>query len=348
MRFHPPHSMIEMAVILGGVEQQQKPLSSFQIGKFPMEIIQKFPREPPHILHNHIYTPKNESQPVAKGGFPNYFGMQRFGTGHEPSSVMGRALLQGQVKELAMMALGARARHGKSLEAKWWGPQSEGGEESWLGVGWMLSFSVGVDIYFWTSYAHEVYTSEFKALGKKMVGRKTINSFWNGKIFRGELLNFQGVDVVFWNIRRELGAWWSLARKKTCEKTMPLVYISPKGGMTENPDSVKDDLNWKIPKPSPGVLSFESIKPAICSPRNGWIITDRIDNMTRLRNECTWQFTSSFSAHRLEPLGMASCDFVRQAFQEASLGRYASALDMIPPSCLQERAVAWSCSFSWC
>ena len=44
--------------------------------------------------------------------------MQRFGTGQEPSSVMGRALLQGQVKELAMMALGARARHGKSLEAR--------------------------------------------------------------------------------------------------------------------------------------------------------------------------------------------------------------------------------------
>eukprot|EP00434_Breviolum_minutum_P023574 symbB.v1.2.020794.t1/scaffold1769.1/size102324/4 len=56
---------------------------------------------------------------LKRGGFPNYFGMQRFGTGHEPSSVMGRALLQGQVKELAMMALGARARHGKSLEAKW-------------------------------------------------------------------------------------------------------------------------------------------------------------------------------------------------------------------------------------
>lgn len=75
-------------------------------------------------------------------------------------------------------------------------------------------------------------------------------------------------------------------------------------------------------------------------------ITDRINNMTSLRNECTWQFTSSFRVHWLEPLGMTSCDFLRQAFQEASLGRYASALDMIPTSCLQERAVAWSCS--WC
>ena len=98
--------------------------------------MQKFPREPPHILHNHTGIQKDDSQPVAKGGFPNYFGMQRFGTGHEPSSVMGRALLQGQVKELAMMALGARARHGKSLEAKWWGPQSEGGGRKLVG-GWL-------------------------------------------------------------------------------------------------------------------------------------------------------------------------------------------------------------------
>lgn len=136
MRFHPPNSMIEMAVIFfGGLNNNRSHWAASKLANFPMEIIQKFPRQPPHILHNHI--PKNESQPVAKGGFPNYFGMQRFGTGHEPSSVMGRALLQGQVKELAMMALGARARHGKSLEAKWWGPQSEGGKKlGWGLVGW--------------------------------------------------------------------------------------------------------------------------------------------------------------------------------------------------------------------
>lgn len=32
--------------------------------------------------------------------------------------------------------------------------------------------------------------------------------------------------------------------------------VSPKGGMTENPDSVKDDSNWQFPNPAPrGVFS---------------------------------------------------------------------------------------------
>ena len=56
-----------------------------------------------------------------------------------------------------------------------------------------------------------------------------------------------------------LGEFRSLMKFLARKKTMPPVYISPKGGMTENADAVKDDLNWQIPNPSPGVLSFESL-----------------------------------------------------------------------------------------
>jgi len=54
---------------------------------------------------------------MISGGFPNYFGLQRFGTGQQPSSSLGLALLRGAKAELVMLALGARARHGRALEA---------------------------------------------------------------------------------------------------------------------------------------------------------------------------------------------------------------------------------------
>ena len=50
-------------------------------------------------------------------GFPNFFGLQRFGTGQQPSSVQGLALLGAQSREVVRLALGSRARHGKALEA---------------------------------------------------------------------------------------------------------------------------------------------------------------------------------------------------------------------------------------
>ena len=50
-------------------------------------------------------------------GFPNYFGMQRFGTGTLPTSQMGLALLQGNFQHLVQLLLGSRARRGTTLQA---------------------------------------------------------------------------------------------------------------------------------------------------------------------------------------------------------------------------------------
>lgn len=50
-------------------------------------------------------------------GFPNYFGMQRFGTGRVPSSVLGLALLRKQHRSAVELLLGARARRGRALAA---------------------------------------------------------------------------------------------------------------------------------------------------------------------------------------------------------------------------------------
>ena len=50
-------------------------------------------------------------------GFPNYFGMQRFGTGTMPSSEMGIALLQGNFQRVVELLLGSRARRGTTLQA---------------------------------------------------------------------------------------------------------------------------------------------------------------------------------------------------------------------------------------
>ena len=50
-------------------------------------------------------------------GFPNYFGMQRFGTGIVPSSQMGVALLREDFRSVVELLLGSRARRGTTLQA---------------------------------------------------------------------------------------------------------------------------------------------------------------------------------------------------------------------------------------
>ena len=52
-----------------------------------------------------------------KTGFPNYFGLQRFGTGVVPSSEMGVALLQKNFKHVVELLLGSRARRGTTFQA---------------------------------------------------------------------------------------------------------------------------------------------------------------------------------------------------------------------------------------
>ena len=55
---------------------------------------------------------------IISGGFPNYFGLQRFGTGQQPSSSLGLALLRASSEDVVRLALGARARHGRALEVQ--------------------------------------------------------------------------------------------------------------------------------------------------------------------------------------------------------------------------------------
>ncbi|CAE7680993.1 pus7 [Symbiodinium sp. CCMP2456] len=52
-----------------------------------------------------------------KSGFPNYFGLQRFGTGVVPSSEMGVALLQKNFQQVVELLLGSRARRGTTFQA---------------------------------------------------------------------------------------------------------------------------------------------------------------------------------------------------------------------------------------
>ncbi|CAK8992922.1 Multisubstrate pseudouridine synthase 7 (RNA pseudouridylate synthase 7) (RNA-uridine isomerase 7) [Durusdinium trenchii] len=56
-------------------------------------------------------------QSLKATGFPNYFGMQRFGTGQRPSSEMGLSLLRQDHKEAVLVVLRSRARHGAALQA---------------------------------------------------------------------------------------------------------------------------------------------------------------------------------------------------------------------------------------
>ncbi|CAJ1360903.1 unnamed protein product, partial [Effrenium voratum] len=50
-------------------------------------------------------------------GFPNFYGMQRFGTGMKPTSQMGLALLRRDFRETVQLVLGSRARKGTMREA---------------------------------------------------------------------------------------------------------------------------------------------------------------------------------------------------------------------------------------
>eukprot|EP00435_Cladocopium_sp_Y103_P040104 s1135_g10.t2 len=69
------------------------------------------------LLRDTEQAEAEEAVAAVAGGFPNYFGLQRFGTGQQPSSSLGLALLRGDFAELVMLALGARARRGRALEA---------------------------------------------------------------------------------------------------------------------------------------------------------------------------------------------------------------------------------------
>ena len=330
----------------GGVEQQQKPLSSFQIGKFPNGNYTEIPKT----------TSPYPSQPYTKKRKPacceRWF-----------SKLLWHATLRHWTWTFLSdgSCITSRPSEGtgndgfRSTGTTWKivggevvGSPKWRGEETWLGVGWMVSFSVGVDIYFWISYAHEVYTSEFTPW-KKMV-QKDDPFLLGWQNFQGWAVELPGGGccvLEHWERTRSLMKFFG-RNKFPAKKTMlPVDQCHLKAEWLKTPILSRMTRIGNSQTQLRGCFfSFEAFKPAICSPRNGWIITDRINNMTSLRNECTWQFTSTFRVHRLEPLGMVSCDFLWQAFQEASLGRYASALDMIPPSCLQERAVAWSCS--WC
>ena len=240
----------------GGVEQQQKPLSSFQIGKFPMEIIQKFPRKPPHILHNHL--PKKQKPACCERWFSKllWHATLRHWTWTFLSD--GSCLTSRPSEGTGNDGFRSTGTTWKIVRGEVVGSPKWRGEETWLGVGWMVSFSVGVDIYFWISYAHEVYTSEFKTLGKKMVGRRTILSFWNGKIFRGELLNFQGgrcYVLEHWERTRSLMKFSE--KNNPAKKAMPPVvsfHLSRRNDW--KPRFCQGWLELANPKPSsPGVFS---------------------------------------------------------------------------------------------
>lgn len=162
MRFHPPHSMIEMAVILGDYTEIPKRTSPY-------------PSQP--------YT-KNESQPVARW-FSKllWHATLRHWTWTFLSD--GSCLTSRPSEGTGNDGFRSTGTTWKIVRGEVVGSPKWRGEESWLGVGWMLSFSVGVDVYFWISYAHKFYTSEFKTPWKKMVGRKTILSFWGPVFLQG-------------------------------------------------------------------------------------------------------------------------------------------------------------------